>query len=175
MSDPYLEELTRRNKELAAAQEESGKPEGQEDTIPSHTFEMPHGLVNGDFILVGQGLNYEYQDGKLIPLSDSMIRVCHAARPGAPEPVAWRYKLVGTDEWCDASLDANYVMNHPHVSEVESLYLGAPAATPEVTGDMVERAVEAWKGERYYLGTDDSMKRLARAVLRAALEGGEKP
>ena len=117
MSDPYLEELTRRNKELAAAQEESGKP----------------------------------------------------------EPVAWRYKLVGTDEWCDATTLEDYIKNHSHVSEVQPLYLGAPAATPEVTEDMVKRAVEAWKGERYYLGTDDSMKRLARAVLRAALEGGEKP
>ncbi len=69
-------------------------------------------------------------------------------------------------------------MSDPYLEELtrrnkELAAAQAPAATPEVTEDMVKRAVDSFEVEWERPHTD--VQSVLQAVLRAALEGGEKP
>ena len=189
-----------------AAQEESGKPTFNPEESAAQFWkddmQEDRGLPTYRDLVVAECamkwlVNF-LKDGdyEAVPRTDGPERPIRAARPGAPEPVAWRYRPSPHEEWRPSNTDPDtwfpYGIKYP--GEVQPLYLGAPAATPEaddldyselearchfkvdwpapeVTEDMVERARKTINVVVPYPVTH----RVVELALRAALEGGEKP
>ncbi len=171
----------------AAAQEESGKPE---------TVRLDKDLTQW-LMAYGQA-SWTHDDDKAKLARDKVFAAVQmlaapppAARPGAPEPVAWRSRRQRKRPVVpDGSLwtpwtyhDMGYPDSTPRpwevLVEVQPLYLGAPAATPEVTENMKEaERLLSEVANRHRLGLLPRMNfwrecASCAEILRAALEGGE--
>ena len=104
-----------------------------------------------------------YQKGKEYPPPQEPA---FAVRAEAEEPVAWRYKIEGSEKWRLSSMTPNEAREWNDIVEEEPLYTHPPRREP-LTEEEVRRLYrEAWTPE----SEADEVLAFARAIERAIWE-----